>query len=62
MTRQEIDLLPLPERTLTRASHDYYRALLRGAPEPERRRLCRIWLQEVQQRWPEVLRSSRGNG
>jgi hypothetical protein len=61
MTRREIDLLPLPERALTQASYDYYRALLRGVPELERRRLCRIWLQEVQQRWPEILHTAQGH-
>jgi hypothetical protein len=52
MTSRDIELLPEDDQAVTRASYDYYRALLSGAPEDERRRLRRIWLTEIQRRWP----------
>ncbi|MCP5424734.1 MAG: hypothetical protein H6970_06655 [Gammaproteobacteria bacterium] len=53
MTLHEIDALPPDDRAVTRASHDYYRALLVGAPLGERRRLRQAWLSEIQRRWPD---------
>jgi len=52
LTHRDIDSLPLDDRAVTRASHEYYRALLSGMPEDERRRLRQIWLTELQRRWP----------
>jgi hypothetical protein len=57
MTNYEIDLLPAAERAVTRASHEYYRALLSGAPQDKRQRLRKAWLSEIQRCWPEALDS-----
>lgn len=56
MTLRDIASLPEDEQPLTRASHDYYRALLRGLPETSLRQLRRTWLAEVQHVWPDALR------
>jgi hypothetical protein len=54
MTPNEIDALPQNDRAVTRASHDYYRALLVGVPLGERQRLRQAWLCEIQRRWPDT--------
>ena len=48
--------VPESERAVTRASYHYYRALLQGAPDATRQRLRRLWLGELQRRWPDALR------
>jgi hypothetical protein len=55
MTTGEIELLPEAERAITRASHNYYRALLSGAPKDKRQKLRRAWLNEIQRCWPGLL-------
>jgi|APFre7841882590_1041340.scaffolds.fasta_scaffold26817_2 hypothetical protein len=52
---KELEWLPEDDRVVTLASHDYYRALLRGAPDSERRRLQQAWICEIHKRWPDVL-------
>ena len=55
MTNREINSLPENDQAVTRASHDYYKALLSGLPKDEQRRLRLIWLNEIQRRWPDTL-------
>lgn len=55
MTRRDIDLLPENDQAVTRASYNYYRAVLNGKPIHERDQLRQIWLQEIQQRWPNLV-------
>jgi hypothetical protein len=55
MTTREIELLPEAERAITRASHNYYRALLSGAPKNKRQKLRKAWLNEIQRCWPGLL-------
>jgi ubiquinone/menaquinone biosynthesis C-methylase UbiE len=45
-----------PERAVTRASHQYYRALLHGAPAATRQRLRQLWLVELRRSWPDAWR------
>lgn len=52
---KELDCLPEVDRVVTLASHDYYLALLNGAPRSERRRLQKAWLCEIYKRWPDTL-------
>ncbi|CDH45805.1 MAG: hypothetical protein IPL59_03375 [Candidatus Competibacteraceae bacterium] len=54
MTIGDIEKLPECERAVARASYQYYRALLHGAPNPARLRLRQIWLAEIARRWPGV--------
>lgn len=54
MTIRDINRLPESERAVTRASYQYYRAVLRGAPDTRRQQLRRLWLGEIQRRWPEA--------
>lgn len=56
MTLRDIEKLPECERIVTRASHQYYRALLQGAPGATRQRLRQLWLGEIQRRWPDAWR------
>lgn len=56
MTLHMIEKLPESERAVTRASYHYYRALLQGAPDATRQRLRRVWLGELQRRWPDAWR------
>jgi hypothetical protein len=56
MTIRDIEKLPAGERAVTRASYQYYRALLQGAPDPARQRLRRLWLSEIHRRWPDAWR------
>ena len=56
MTLHMIEKLPESERAVTRASYHYYRALLQGAPDATRQRLRRLWLSEIQRRWPDAWR------
>lgn len=55
MTQRDIERLPADDQAVTRASHDYYRALLSGVSKDERQRLRRVWLSEIQRRWPGTL-------
>ena len=55
LTDKEIKRLPENDREVTRASHDYYQALLSGAPDSELRRLRQAWLCEIYKRWPDTL-------
>jgi hypothetical protein len=55
LTYKEIKRLPENDREVTRASHDYYHALLSGAPDSELRRLRQVWLGEIYKRWPDTL-------
>ena len=55
LTYKEMDRLPENDRAVTRASHDYYQALLNGAPGEELRKLLQMWLGEIHKRWPETL-------
>lgn len=55
MTSQDIELLPKKDQAVTRASYDYYRAVLKGKSINERYQLRQIWLQEIQQRWPNLV-------
>ena len=57
LTHRDIESLPPDDQAVTRASHEYYRALLSGMPEDERRRLRQIWLTELQRRWPGLVLS-----
>ena len=57
LTHRDIESLPPNDQAITRASHEYYRALLSGMPEDERRRLRQIWLIELQRRWPGLALS-----
>lgn len=52
MTIRDIEKLPECERAVARASYQYYRALLHGAPNTAC--LRRIWLAEIERRWPGV--------
>ena len=54
LTYKDMDRLPENDRAVTRASHDYYQALLSGASESERRRLRLAWLHEIHRRWPDT--------
>lgn len=56
MTIRDINKLPECERAVTRASHQYYRALLHGAPDATRQRLRQLWLVELRRRWPDAWR------
>ena len=56
MTLRNIEKLPEGERAVTRASHQYYRSLLQGAPDATRQRLRRLWLSEIRRRWPDAWR------
>jgi hypothetical protein len=56
MTIRDINRLPKSERELTRASYQYYRAVLQGAPDTTRQRLRRLWQGEIQRRWPDACR------
>ncbi|MDG4551081.1 MAG: hypothetical protein P9F19_17000 [Candidatus Contendobacter sp.] len=56
MTLRTIEKLPETERALNHASYRYYRALLQGAPDTTRQRLRRLWLDELQRRWPDAWR------
>jgi hypothetical protein len=56
MTLRNIEKLPECERAVTRASHQYYRALLQGASDATRQRLRRLWLSEIRRRWPDAWR------
>lgn len=53
---REIEKLPEDQRAVTRASYQYYRALLQGAPDATRLRLRQLWLGELQRRWPDAWR------
>lgn len=55
LTYKEMERLPENERAVIRASHDYYQALLRGAPTNEQHRLRQTWLEEIHRRWPDTL-------
>ena len=57
LTHRDIESLPPDDQAVTRASHEYYQALLSGMPEDERRRLRQIWLTELQRRWPGLVLS-----
>jgi hypothetical protein len=54
LTYKEMERLPENERAVTRASHDYYQALLKGASASEQHRLRQAWLQEIHRRWPDT--------
>jgi hypothetical protein len=54
MTIRDIEKLPEGERAVTRASYQYYRALLQGAPDATRQRLRQLWLGEIRRRWPDA--------
>lgn len=56
LTYKDIERLPEDDRAVSRASHNYYQALLKGVSESERRRLQQIWLHEIHRRWPDTLR------
>ncbi|HRF63312.1 MAG TPA: hypothetical protein P5260_13165 [Candidatus Competibacter sp.] len=56
MTIRDINKLPEGERAITRASYQYYRALLHGAPNATCQRLRQVWLVELQRRWPDAWR------
>ena len=56
MSIREIEKLPEDQRAVTRASYQYYRALLQGAPDATRLRLRQLWVGELQRRWPDVWR------
>jgi hypothetical protein len=56
MTIRDINRLPKSEREVTRASYQYYRAVLQGAPDTTRQRLRRLWQGEIQRRWPDACR------
>jgi hypothetical protein len=56
MTIRDINRLPESERAVTRASYQYYRAVLQGAPDTTCQRLRRLWLGEIRRRWPEACR------
>ena len=56
MSIREIEKLPEDQRAVTRASYQYYRALLQGAPDATRLRLRQLWLGELQRRWPDTWR------
>ncbi|HHW76872.1 MAG TPA: hypothetical protein GX399_07540 [Xanthomonadaceae bacterium] len=56
MTIRDINKLPECERAITRASYQYYRALLGGAPNVTRQRLRQLWLVELRRRWPDAWR------
>lgn len=56
MTIRDINKLPECERAVTRASYQYYRALLHGVPDATRQRLRQLWLVELQRRWPDPWR------
>lgn len=57
MTIRDIEKLPRGERAVTRASYQYYRALLHGASAGTRQTLRRQWLVELQRRWPDAWKS-----
>ncbi|HRD64608.1 MAG TPA: hypothetical protein PKY50_00465 [Candidatus Competibacter sp.] len=57
MTIRDINRLPECERAVTRASYQYYRAVLHGAPNATRQRLRQLWLVELQRRWPDAWRN-----
>jgi len=50
MTIGDINKLPERERAVTRASYQYYRAVLNGAPATTRQRLRQSWLIELRRR------------
>lgn len=54
MTIRDIEKLPECERAVTRASYQYYRALLHGVPYETRQRLRHRWLVELRRRWPDT--------
>lgn len=58
MTIRDIDKLPEGERAVTRASHQYFCALLHGAPDATRDRLRQLWVMELQRRWPDAWRGA----
>ena len=60
MTIGDINKLPERERAVTRASYQYYRAVLNGAPAPTRQRLRQSWVMELQRRWPEAWNGAHG--
>lgn len=55
MTIRDINKLPECDRAVTRASYEYYRAVLHGAPHEKCQRLRCAWLAEIQRRWPGAL-------
>jgi len=57
MTIRDIEKLPRGERAVTRASYQYYRALLHGVSEGARQNLRRQWLVELQRRWPDAWKN-----
>ncbi|MDQ2694576.1 MAG: hypothetical protein M3Z21_04200 [Pseudomonadota bacterium] len=59
LTYKEIRQLPRGDRALIRTSHDYFRALLSGAPQDKCRQLRRAWICEVQRRWPNALKEEK---
>jgi hypothetical protein len=54
MTHRDIELLPENDQAVTRASYNYYRAVLKGQSVNERNQLRQIWLREIQRRWPNL--------
>jgi hypothetical protein len=52
MTIRDIEKLPEQERAVARASYQFYRALLHGAPYRARLRLREAWMAELARRWP----------
>jgi hypothetical protein len=55
MTSRDIELLPENDQAVTRASYNYYRAVLTGKSINERYQLRQIWLREIQRRWPNLV-------
>lgn len=54
MTIRDIEKLPACEQAVARASYQYYRALLHGVSDTTRLRLRRVWLAEIERRWPNA--------
>ncbi len=61
LTSIEIKRLPRKDRSVNRASHAYYQALLSGVPDEELQRLRRAWVHEILKRWPDTVEQRKNS-